>query len=111
MTAVTAFAPGRVNLIGDHTDYTGGFALPFALDLGTTVEAMVGGDAVVLHSADARGVASVPIDVEDPAAVEPSWARYVAGVVAETHPAAGLRGQVSTVVPRSSAKGSANPPV
>ena len=99
MTAVTAFAPGRVNLIGDHTDYTGGFALPFALDLGTTVEAMVGGDAVVLRSADARGVASVPIDVEDPAAVEPSWARYVAGVVAETHPAAGLRGQVSTTLP------------
>jgi galactokinase len=60
---------------------------------------MVGGDAVVLHSADARGVASVPIDVEDPAAVEPSWARYVAGVVAETHPAAGLRGQVSTTLP------------
>ena len=34
---IEAFAPGRVNLIGDHTDYTGGLALPMAIQLGTTV--------------------------------------------------------------------------
>lgn len=99
MTTVTAFAPGRVNLIGDHTDHTGGCALPFALDLGTTVTGTVGGDAVVLRSADAEGLASVPLDVADPAAVEPAWARYVAGVVAEVGPASGLRGEVSTTLP------------
>ena len=38
LEAVTAFAPGRVNLIGDHTDYTGGLAVPMAIDLGTEVE-------------------------------------------------------------------------
>ena len=34
-----AFAPGRVNLIGDHTDYNDGFALPCALQFGTVVAA------------------------------------------------------------------------
>jgi len=97
--AVTAFAPGRVNLIGDHTDHAGGFALPFALDLGTTVVGEPGGDAVELVSADGEGLALVPLDVEDPALVEPAWARYVAGVVAEVRPATGFRGEVSTTLP------------
>src|SRR5580700_10372036 len=34
---VRAYSPGRVNLIGDHTDYNEGLALPMAIDLGTTV--------------------------------------------------------------------------
>ena len=35
---VTAYAPGRVNLIGDHTDYEGGWVLPCAIDRGTAVK-------------------------------------------------------------------------
>ena len=38
---IRAFAPGRVNLIGEHTDYNDGLCLPFALELGVTVTAEV----------------------------------------------------------------------
>ena len=39
MTAVAAFGPGRVNLIGEHTDYNDGLCLPFAIARGVTVHA------------------------------------------------------------------------
>ncbi|MDQ6725412.1 MAG: galactokinase [Actinomycetota bacterium] len=99
MRTVAAFAPGRVNLIGDHTDYTGGWALPIAVEWGTTVEVRAGGARVELTSADATGAAVVGLDVADPSSVEPAWARYVAGVVAVLRPAEGAVGTVSTTLP------------
>ncbi len=96
---VTARAPGRVNLIGDHTDYLDGLVLPIALDRGTTVRGEPGGDTVVLRSEDEPEAAVVPLAVEDPSAVEPAWARYVAGVVAEVRPAVGFEGTVTTTLP------------
>ena len=53
-----AFAPGRVNLIGEHTDYNGGLALPFAISQGVTVRAEASGKQCI------RALA-VDIDEED----------------------------------------------
>jgi galactokinase len=96
---VRAFAPGRVNLIGDHTDHTGGLCLPTALSMGVAVDGERLGDAVVLDSDRLPGTAVVPLDVTHPSDAEPPWARYVAGVVAELRPAVGLRGHISSDVP------------
>lgn len=95
---ITAIAPGRVNLIGDHTDTTGGWALPMAIDLATTVTGQRGGDRVVLRSETEDGVVDVPLVVDDPAAML-GWGRYVAGVVAELRPTMGFRGTVTTTLP------------
>jgi len=101
--AVTAFAPGRVNLLGDHVDYLGGPVLAMAIDLGTTVCLEPGGDVVRLTSAAEAGEAAVPVGVTDPARAEPAWARYVAGVVAELAAlpggVRGGRGTVATTLP------------
>lgn len=96
---VHAFAPGRVNLIGEHTDHTGGRCLPMAVSMGVTVRGRRGGDRVVLSSAEVPGTADVALDVSDPAAVEPPWARYVAGVVAELRPDGGFTGELRSDVP------------
>jgi galactokinase len=99
MAEVVATAPGRVNLVGDHTDTTGGWCLPMAIDLATTVRGEPGGGAVVLRSDSQAAPAVVPLEVAEPATVQPGWARYVAGVVAELRPSAGFVGTVTSTVP------------
>ncbi|MBG0816057.1 galactokinase [Planomonospora sp. ID82291] len=71
-------APGRVNLIGEHTDYNDGFVLPFAVPWGVTAAVSSREDDLVrLRSLQAPGPA---VTVEDPAQAE-GWTRYVIGVL------------------------------
>ena len=101
---VRAYCPGRVNLIGDHTDYNEGLALPMAVDLGTTVTFTPDrSHRVVLASSGEPEPADVDIyqrfDYELIRGIEPRWARYVAAVVAAVRPTGGGRGTVDTTLP------------
>lgn len=99
-TDVIVRVPGRVNLIGDHTDYTGGLVLPMAIDRWTVLRGRRGGTSVRLTSADEHDPVRLDLPLAtDPAAVTPSWGRYVAGVVAELAPVRGIEGGLTTSIP------------
>ncbi|HEX5900079.1 MAG TPA: galactokinase [Solirubrobacteraceae bacterium] len=105
MTAVAAFGPGRVNLIGEHTDYNDGLCLPFAIARGVTVHAEASEDGrVEAHAADLG-------EEDDFAAADPGrdsegWRAFVRGTVGELgaagHAVGGARLRIAGDLPRGS---------
>jgi galactokinase len=99
---VSAFAPGRVNLIGEHTDYNQGLALPFAIAQGIAVHAQASGDERI--HARALDLA----EEDDFALARPSgaegWRAFLRGAVAELRragfPLVGARLEIGGDLPR-----------
>lgn len=79
---ITAFAPGRVNLIGEHTDYNEGFVLPMAIDAGVMLSARPrAAPEVRLHSMDFGETSTFAVDRPiQPVPARP-WSNYLRGVV------------------------------
>jgi galactokinase len=104
---VTAFAPGRVNLIGEHTDYNLGLALPFAIAAGVLVHARAAAPGtpaagrIEAHAGNLNENDEFSLARPLPAA---GWRAFVRGVVAELvragHPLVGAHLEISGDVPR-----------
>ena len=76
-------SPGRINLIGEHTDYNGGFVFPGAVDKGVMAEMRINGteDTVMAYAIDLKD--RVDFKLSDPNGPRASWARYIYGIALE----------------------------
>jgi len=106
-SVIRAWAPGRVNLIGEHTDYNDGLALPFAIERGVTVTAeRAKGDAVRARALDLGEEDAFPL--ADPARPPRAtgWRAFVRGTVTELraagHALAPARLEIEGDVPQGS---------
>ncbi|HUQ64950.1 MAG TPA: galactokinase [Flavitalea sp.] len=78
--SVEVMSPGRINVIGEHTDYNEGFVLPAAIDkYGHVAASRTGSDIISLYAIEFNEKFSIPISDIKP--VEGKWTNYVLGVV------------------------------
>ena len=88
---------GRINLIGEHTDYNGGFVFPGAIDKGIMAEIKLNGtDKVQVFSLDYNEMAVFAVN-SDKDAPSQAWARYIFGVCRETAKRGGKVGGFNAV--------------
>ncbi len=88
--AWVSVAPGRVNLIGEHTDYTGGLAMPFAIGHAVAIAADRARTGDVTRAATARDDSTTSIDLAaDPLPRAGDWSDYLRGVI-QGHRDAGI---------------------
>jgi galactokinase len=105
--AVRAAAPGRVNVIGEHTDYSGGFVLPAAIPQETRVEAGPGEDGIVeVWSRDIRPGGERRRYARGAEAPRRDWMDYIQGIThvlaREGHRLGGVRLRIESEVPLGS---------
>ncbi|MFL6541913.1 MAG: galactokinase [Chthoniobacterales bacterium] len=103
MDRASAYAPGRVELLGNHTDYNQGFVLAAAIDRGTTVSGRKRRDGVILVVSKTLGRRfSVPLADLRPHPSE-AWANYPLGVTRELRAAGfevrGYEAEIETDLP------------
>lgn len=94
--SVTAFGPGRVNLIGEHTDYNAGLAMPFAIERGVTVTAT----PAERWTVDALDLAERD-QFETPEPVD-GWRAFARGMIAELGVEEPMHLEISGDVPQGS---------
>ena len=76
-----AWAPGRVNLIGEHIDYCDGFVMPFAIDRYIVIAGCANGSSEA-RIGTALGEEIATLDLSVPQEIgEPKWANYIRGVI------------------------------
>lgn len=101
---VVAYAPGRVEILGNHTDYNEGFVLSAAIDLGIAMAASPAANPIgTLQALDIGEEAAFELPVSAPLKKK-LWANYVAGVVAKLaqagHPPKGFNATFSGTIPQ-----------
>ncbi len=96
-TSFVSFAPGRVNLIGEHTDYTGGLVFPMALDLGITLTGSLTDGVIDARSSNQTEDVHVDLPA-DPREIN-SWGRYLVSAAMRADNGKGLDVDIDSTLP------------